>query len=99
MPGGIRSKRKGYEFERSCVNAFRDHGLTCRRVPLSGAGDEKDDIVLTTGWGQQLRGEAKIRKALPAYLNNPTCDFTIFRQDRAQPLVLISLDLFKDLCQ
>jgi Holliday junction resolvase len=99
MSGGMMPKRKGYEYERELVNGFRDHGLKCSRVPLSGAGEEKGDIRLTCGWGQNLKGEAKRRKTLPAYLNPGEHDFTIFRQDRGETLVLVRLSLFKDLVQ
>lgn len=34
---GLKSKRKGYEFERETVNKLRGLGLAAERVPLSGA--------------------------------------------------------------
>lgn len=96
---GMMSKRKGYGFERELVNGFRDSGFECRRIPLSGAGEEKGDIELTCGWGQKLKGEAKRRACLPAYLQPGSHDFTVFRQDRGETLVLVRLSLFRELCQ
>src|SRR5206468_2969841 len=84
MSGGLSPKRKGYEFERSCVNYMREAGLSCRRVPLSGAGDEKGDICITTGWGEVLRCELKRRKCLPEWIVNALGDHRvmIMREDR-----------------
>jgi hypothetical protein len=92
---------KGYEFERSTVNDFRACGFECSRVPLSGAGEEKGDIRLKTGWDQVYKGEAKIRKSLPSYLTTAldAHDFTVFREDRGKSFVLITLERFKELVQ
>jgi Holliday junction resolvase len=102
MPGGSGPKNKGYRYENELRLEFIAHGLACRRVPLSGAGDEKGDLVLTTGFGPLYRGEAKRRKCLPSYLTsalNNGHDFTVFREDRGQSFVLITLERFKELCQ
>jgi Holliday junction resolvase len=99
MAGGKSPKAKGYRFENELRLSFIDHGLHCRRVPLSGAGDEKGDLVVTCSWGQELRGEAKRRARLPSYLTSHSHDFTVFREDRGQTWVLLSLERFKELCQ
>lgn len=98
---GNHSRLKGYRYENELRLEFLAHGLECRRVPLSGAASEKDDLVLTTGWGEQYRGEAKRRACLPSYLTSAldSCDFTVFREDRGRSFVLITLERFKELCQ
>jgi hypothetical protein len=90
-------KGRGYEYE--LRDQFISYGLACRRVMQSGGGIEKDDLVLTTGWGEEWRIEAKRRAKLPGYLNNPTCHATIFRQDRGPSMVLITLERFMELVQ
>jgi Holliday junction resolvase len=98
---GMRSKRKGYSYENELRLEFIEYGLECRRVPLSGAGDEKGDLVLTCGWGEKYRGEAKRRARLPSYLTSALDqhDFAVFREDRGRSFVLITLERFKELCQ
>jgi hypothetical protein len=70
-------------------------------VPLSGAGEEKGDIRLKTGWGQQLKGEAKARGKLADWIVNALGehDFLILKQDRGETLVMLRLPLFADMAQ
>jgi hypothetical protein len=76
-------------------------GLDCKRVPLSGAGDEKGDLRLVTGWGQTLKGECKSRGELAKWIVNALGehDFLVLKQDRGETLVMLRLELFRDLCQ
>jgi Holliday junction resolvase len=99
--GGLSPKRKGYEYERATVNFMRDGGLECRRVPLSGAGDEKGDVCVTSGFGTVYRGELKRRKNLPEWITGAlgTHDFMAMRGDRGESLVVIRASLFRDLLQ
>lgn len=90
-------KGRGYEYE--LRDQFIKYGLTCRRVMQSGGGVEKDDLVLTTGWGEEYRLEAKRRAKLPGYLVNENCHATVFRPDRGSSMVLISLERFMELVQ
>jgi hypothetical protein len=90
---------KGRSFEYELRDYFVGRGLACRRVMQSGGGVEKDDLVLTPSWGDELRLEAKRVAKLPAYLLNPTADATIFREDRGETLVMIRLPLFGDMLQ
>lgn len=101
MSGGLSPKRKGYEFERSTVNYMKEAGLLCRRVPLSGAGEEKGDICITTGWGQVLRCELKRRKCLPEWIVSAlgTHDVMIMREDRGQALAVVRLSDLRDWIQ
>lgn len=96
---GNYTRQRGYGYENELRKQFVGYGLECRRVPMSGAGWEKDDLVLTTGWGEVYRIECKRRKTLPAYLLNPTCHATIFRIDNAESQVLIPLSRFMELIQ
>jgi Holliday junction resolvase len=91
--------KKGRAFEYELRDHFTSHGLKCRRVMQSGGGVEKDDLVLTTGWGEEYRLEAKRVAKLPAYLLNPQCHATVFRMDRGESLVLVSLQRFTELAQ
>jgi hypothetical protein len=90
---------KGREYEYELRDHFTSHGLRCRRVMQSGGGIEKDDLVLTTGWDEEYRLEAKRVAKLPAYLLNPQCHATVFRMDRGESLVLIPLTRFTELVQ
>lgn len=101
MSGGLSPKRKGYSFERETVNFMRDGGLACRRVPLSGAGDEKGDVCVTSSFGKVYRGELKRRKCLPEWIVNAlgTHDFMAMRGDRGECLVMLRLSDFRDLLQ
>lgn len=94
-------KRKGYEHERAFVNYMRDGHVVARRVPLSGAGEEKGDATVTCGWGQVLRGEGKRRASLPDWLGKALGDhdFVFLREDKGSTFVLLPLHVFRDLCQ
>ena len=94
---GLYVKGRAYEYE--LRDTFTAAGLSCRRVVQSGGGVEKDDLVLTTGWGEEYRLEAKRVAKIPAYLDNPQCHATVFRMDRGDTLVLIPLSRFVELCQ
>lgn len=99
---GMMSKRKGYEFERETVNYLKDGGIAARRVPLSGAGEEKGDITVQPVWRDNpYRGEAKRRRCLPTMLVSALGDhdFAVCRQDHGESLVLIRLSTFRDLLQ
>ena len=99
--GGRSPAQKGYRLENSTRLYFKERGLECYRVPLSGAGREKGDLCVTTGWGQKLKGECKSRKALPDWIVNALGehDFLILKQDRGETLVMLRLPLFADMAQ
>jgi Holliday junction resolvase len=101
MAGGRAPYKKGYRLENSARCYFTDRGLKCRRIPLSGAGEEKGDLVLTTGWGQALKIECKSRKKLADWIVSALGDHdaVILKQDRGETLVMIRLPLFADLAQ
>ena len=90
---------KGRKYEYELRDTFIAAGLACRRITQSGGGVEKDDLVLTTGWGEEYRLEAKRVAKIPAYLDNPQCHATVFRMDRGDTLVLVPLARFVELCQ
>jgi hypothetical protein len=99
--GGRAPKQKGFRLENSTRIYFKDRGLECYRVPLSGAGIEKGDLCLTTGWGQKLKGECKSRGELAKWIVNALGehDFLILKQDRGETLVMLRLPLFADMAQ
>ena len=102
MAGGRSPKDKGYRYENELRLDLIASGFNARRVPLSGAGEEKDDLTFVCGWGDVERLEAKRRKALPSYLTSALdngATAVVFRQDRGRSLVLITWERYKELCQ
>ena len=75
--------------------------FACKRVHLSGAGEEKGDLRLVTGWDQTLKGECKSRAKLADWIVNALGehDFLVLKQDRGETLVMVRLSLFRDLVQ
>jgi Holliday junction resolvase len=101
MSGGRAPYQKGYRLETSVRRYLQERGLECHRVALSGAGPEKGDICLKTGWGQTLRIECKSRKELAKWIIDALGDHdaVILKQDRGETLVMVRLPLFADLVQ
>ena len=99
--GGRSPAQKGYRLEKQTRHYLSDAGLDCKRVPLSGAGDEKGDLRLVTGWGQTLKGECKSRGKLADWIVNALGehDFLVLKQDRGETLVMLRLPLFRDMAQ
>jgi hypothetical protein len=90
---GAYTRRRGYTFENETRLAFEAAGLSCRRVPLSGAGDEKGDICVTTGWGERFQCELKRKKEIPAWITKPLGDHKalIIREDKREALAVVRL--------
>lgn len=101
MAGGRSPAQKGYRLENATRIYLCDVGLNCKRVPLSGAGDEKGDLRLVTGWGQTLKGECKSRKKLADWIVGALGenDFLVLKEDRGEPLVMVRLSTFRDMAQ
>lgn len=91
------NKAKGNRFERQLVDIATESGMEAKRAWGSNGESlghsEEVDLVI-----ENLRIQAKIRKKLPAYLQVPDgCDMVAFRQDRGDPLVLMTYYDFLDL--
>lgn len=101
MSGGRAPAQKGYRLENATRLFLCEGGLDCKRIPLSGAGDEKGDLRLVTGWGQTLKGECKSRGELAKWIVSALGehDFLVLKQDRGETLVMLRLPLFRDMCQ
>ena len=101
MTGGRSPYQKGFRLENGVRKYLVERGLKCRRIPLSGAGEEKGDLVMETSWGQSLKIECKSRKELAKWIIDALGDHdaVILKQDRGETLVMIRLPLFGDLCQ
>lgn len=102
MSGGRAPYQKGFRLENSVRKYLcEERGLKCRRIPLSGAGEEKGDLVVTPSWGTPLKIECKSRKALPEWIVKALGDHdaVILKQDRGETLVMIRLPLFADCLQ
>ena len=99
--GGRSPKLKGYNFENECRHAALDMGLHARRVPLSGAGEEKGDLCITATFGKVYRCELKRRKNLPEWIVKALGDHDamIMRGDRGKALAVIPLDTLLGLLQ
>ena len=101
MPGGRAPYQKGFRLENACRLYFVERGLKCRRIPLSGAGEEKGDLVLETAWGQVIRIECKSRKELAKWIVDALGehDAVVLKQDRGETYVLTRLTHYADLLQ
>jgi Holliday junction resolvase len=93
---GAKHRRKGNRAERAVVTFLQDRGIAAERVPLSGStgGKFSGDVSIPL-LGRDLCAEVKIRahgfNQLYSWLNGR--DLLIVRQDRAEPLVILSLRL------
>lgn len=97
---GKKSRDKGAAFEREIVNFWRSVGISCNRVPLSGAsahtsGDDYAGDIDLYAFGKDdapIVGEAKIRangfKTLYGWLGEGN-EFLILRRDRAERLYVV----------
>jgi hypothetical protein len=101
MAGGRAPAAKGYRLENQTRLYLCERGLDCKRIPLSGAGDEKGDLKLVTGWGQTLKGECKSRGELAKWIVTALngMDFVVLKQDRGEAIVMLRLPLFADMAQ
>lgn len=99
---GRKSKRKGYEFERTTVNSLQALGLAAERVPLSGGqgGSYVGDITCPVQ-GQDRVFECKRRaagfKTLYGWLGSNYG--LIVRDDHTVPLVVLRLEDFAQLAR
>ncbi len=91
------SKRKGNCWERELVRLANESGIEAERAYASNGralGECEETDLLIAG----KRVQAKRRAALPAYLQVPEgTDAVAFRQDRGEPMVLMSLWEWLDL--
>lgn len=94
--GGRASRAKGSRGERAIVSFLQGKGFDAQRVPLSGAAGGKycGDVSITV-LGRDLCAEVKVRahgfNQLYSWLQGR--DLLIVKQDRAQPLVVLTLAL------
>jgi hypothetical protein len=58
VTGGRAPKQKGYRLENQTRLYLCEAGLDCKRVPLSGAGDEKGDLRLSLAGGRHSKASA-----------------------------------------
>ena len=94
------SRNKGYRIENELVTRLRAAGISATRVPLSGQTEHSSgDLVIRFANGNVLQGEAKARRAFPAYLSDwlNGNDFVVLRPDKADPVVLLPWALFTEL--
>ena len=94
-----KSKTKGNNFERECVNIAKEKGIekSIRAYASDGRSlgqSSECDIMIN-----EYRLQCKIRKQLPKFLDlDPDkIDGVLIRQDRKKPLILIDYEHFLDL--
>lgn len=97
--GGKSVKRKGTRFEREVVDRLEELGLNVKRVPLSGAGDIKGDILIygeTDNSKYEFSCGCKVRHKLPEWmvrdLENFYCLFV--KEDRGRIYVVLPVEEF-----
>jgi len=94
-----RAKQKGDRAERAIVDLLKSHGLVAYRVPLSGAVNGfKADVELRLKNGTiKLESKVRARGFTRLYKWLEYANGLIIKTDRAEPLLVISLDTFAKL--
>lgn len=92
-------KEKGNRVERAIVKILEGTGWQAKRAPGSNGNalgkEQTVDIQAFTPDGVEYTIQVKGRKSIAAYLYPPdSCDFTIVKGDRREPLVVITLEEF-----
>jgi len=91
------NKVRGTTFERELVNEAKRYGFKSERAYGSNgkALGEAETVDLKIN---NVRVQAKRRKAIASFLQIPEgCEAVVFREDRGNSMVLISLDFFLQL--
>ena len=88
---GKYSRNKGYRGENELSNMFQNDGIVCYRVPLSGAGSIKGDLVLS----DRHKVEVKRRAKLPHWIvQMQDCNFGAMREDRGDWQMVVPYQWF-----
>ena len=97
---GKPSRDKGQRFEREIVARAQSHGLTSKRVPLSGATDfQKGDVIVGNNvddWVIEAKKRADGFKQIYGWLDTD-CDLLVIQADRKPALAVLPLEDFFDL--
>ena len=97
---GVRSRRKGADYERALVHRFREvmPGAEIRRGLQSRSGEEVADVEVPVFWPELKRGkQPNIRAALrqaQAAAPKGRIPIAVVRDDRAEATVTLTLDDF-----
>lgn len=98
---GRMSKRKGQRIELELVHLHQEHGIPCKRQPLSGAlgGSFRGDLIVADGLRAEVkaRGQGDSWKTLARWLGED--DLLFLRQDRQRPLVVMTWETYVHLVQ
>lgn len=94
MAGGKRNRERGAELELEVVHTWREQGVECQRVPLSGGagGMFKGDVMLG---GYTIECKRRKDGFGPLYdaLAQQGSDFLVVRADRKQRLYVLPEEL------
>jgi len=99
----INSRKKGYRIENELVNILKERGIEAYRVPLSGGGVIKGDIVINKNIVCQVKGRKGGFKLLYDSLEyeeggeKKEYDLLFIKADRRKYLVVMSLEKFIDM--
>lgn len=90
------SRDKGYRVENGVVNMAKSHDLDAYRVPLSGGGPIKGDVIVsndTDKWTMEIKCRANGFKTIYEFLEGN--DVLVLKADRKDHLAVLPLaDLF-----
>ena len=90
------SRDKGYRAENAVVHIAKDHGLDAYRVPLSGSGPVKGDVVVSNPvdtWTLEIKSRASGFQTIYKFLEGN--DVLVLKADRKDYLAVLPLsDLF-----
>ena len=91
-----KSKIKGSNFERECVNRAKAKGIESQRAYASDGrslGKESGVDIVVDDWCIQC----KRRKKIASFLQIPYgCDAVVFREDNGRSLIMLDYDDFLD---
>ena len=92
---GKRSRSKGLRNEREIVNLLKMEGVPAKRVPLSGGQEGYPGDIIIEGKDRDYIAEAKCRKDgfKQIYDWIAENDFLFIKQDRADQLVVMDINL------
>tara|TARA_R100001463_G_scaffold123944_3_gene180838 strand:+ start:913 stop:1323 length:411 start_codon:yes stop_codon:yes gene_type:complete len=88
----VNSKRKGTTFENELVQKLNDSGFSKVKRAWGSDGRSMGEAPDVDIVADNIKIQAKRRKAIPKWLNLGNCDVVMFREDRGITFVCMTLD-------